>query len=89
MISPKSLRNVIALLGMMWNQAKAWGYVQHDPFVGLVLPEREPLNERCLTLEEMRALMWQRTNHTKRATGFWLKPDYALVRSVLYRRCVR
>jgi integrase len=57
LISPKSLRNLIALLGMMWNQAKAWGYVQHDPFVGLVLPERDPLNERCLTLEEMRALI--------------------------------
>ena len=56
-ISSKSLRNLIALLGMMWNQAKAWGSVQHDPFVGLVLPERDPLNERCLTLEEMRALI--------------------------------
>ncbi len=40
-VSPKSIRNIIALLGMMWNQAKAWGYVQHDPFSGLVLPERD------------------------------------------------
>ena len=28
------------------------GLVQQDPFVGLVLPERDPLNERCLTLED-------------------------------------
>jgi len=47
------IRNLIALLGMMWSQAKAWGYVQHDPFWGLVLPERDPPNERCLMLEEM------------------------------------
>ena len=40
------------LLRMMWNQAKAWGYVQQDPFWGLVLPERDPLNERCLMVEE-------------------------------------
>jgi len=57
LVSPKSIRNLIALLGMMWNQAKAWGYVQHDPFLGLVLPERDPLNERCLILEEMKALI--------------------------------
>jgi len=69
-ISPKSLRNLIALLGMMWNQAKAWGYVQHDPFVGLVLPERDPLNERCLTLEEMRALIVAANEPYK--TYYWI-----------------
>jgi integrase len=42
---------------MMSNQAKSWGYIQHDPFSGLVLPERDPLNELCLTLEEMRAVI--------------------------------
>jgi integrase len=70
LISPKSVRNLIALLGMMWNQAKAWGYVQHDPFVGLVLPERDPLNERCLTLEEMRALIVAATEPYK--TYYWI-----------------
>jgi len=24
---------------MMWSSAKAWGYVSHDPFEGLVLPK--------------------------------------------------
>jgi len=56
-VSAKSIKNLVALMGMMWNQAKAWGYVQHDPFVGLVLPERDPLNERCLTVEEMKAVI--------------------------------
>jgi integrase len=70
LISPKSLRNLIALLGMMWNQAKAWGYVQHDPFVGLVLPERDALNERCLTLEDMRALIVAAAEPYK--TYYWI-----------------
>jgi hypothetical protein len=39
-ISPKSIKNLIALLSMMWNQAKAWGYVHHDPFTGLVTRHR-------------------------------------------------
>lgn len=56
-IGPKSVKNLVALLRMMWNQAKAWEYVQHDAFVGLILPEGEPLNERCLSLEEMRAII--------------------------------
>ena len=54
----------------MWNQAKAWGYVQHDPFPGLVLPERDPLNERCLTLEEMRALIVAANEPYK--TYYWI-----------------
>jgi integrase len=37
----------------MWAQAQAWGYIQHDPFVGLVLPDRGLVNERFLSLDEM------------------------------------
>jgi integrase len=69
-VSPKSIRNLIALLGMMWNQATAWGYVHHDPFVGLVLPERDPLNERCLTLQEMRAVILAASEPYK--TYYWI-----------------
>ena len=52
-LSAKSIRNLVATLRMMWTQARAWGYTQHDPFFGLVLPERGLLNERFLSLEEM------------------------------------
>lgn len=75
-VSPKSIRNLIALLGMMWNQAKAWGYVQHDPFVGLVLPERDPLNERCLTLQEMRAVIVAASEPYK--TYYWILAETGL-----------
>jgi hypothetical protein len=34
-LSAKSVRNLSALLGMVWVQAKADGYTQIDPFIGL------------------------------------------------------
>jgi len=46
------------------------GYVQHDPFSGLVLPERDPLNERCLTVEEMRAVIEAASEPYK--TYYWI-----------------
>jgi integrase len=75
-VSPKSIRNLIALVGMMWNQAKAWGYVQHDPFVGLVLPERDPLDERCLTLSEMKAVIAAAKEPYK--TYYWILAETGL-----------
>src|SRR5262249_35363808 len=56
-VGPKSLKNLIALLRMMWIQAKAWGYVEHEPFGGLVLPELHPLDEPAFTLQEMKAII--------------------------------
>src|SRR5581483_11802954 len=38
--SPKTVRNGIATMRMIWNSARAWGYVTGDPFDGLVLPVR-------------------------------------------------
>jgi integrase len=56
-LSAKSVKNLIALLREMWEQAKADGYTQVDPFVALRLPEPELINERCLTLDEMKAVI--------------------------------
>lgn len=56
-LSAKSIRNLVATLRMMWTQARAWGYTQHDPFFGLVLPERGLLNERFLSLDEMKRVI--------------------------------
>jgi len=39
-LSPKSIRNLIATVRMMWTQAQAWGYIQHDALFGIVLPDR-------------------------------------------------
>jgi integrase len=56
-LSAKSVRNLIALLGEMWVQAKADAYTQIDPFVSLVLPDTDFISERCLTLDEMRLVI--------------------------------
>lgn len=52
--SPKTVRNLVATLRMMWNSARAWGYVAHDPFGGLVLPKRGLVNTFNLSLQEIR-----------------------------------
>ena len=56
-LSAKSVRNLVGLLREMWLQAKADGYTLIDPFVALVLPEPDLINEPCLTLEEMKNLI--------------------------------
>jgi integrase len=56
-LSAKSVRNLIALLGEMWVQARADGYTQLDPFVSLVLPDPDLINERCLSLDEMKLVI--------------------------------
>jgi integrase len=55
--SAKTIRNLVATLRMMWNSARAWGYVAHNPFDGLVLPKRGLLNTFALSLEEIRRIV--------------------------------
>jgi integrase len=45
-------------------------YVQNEPFTGLVLPDRNALNERCLTLPEMRAVIETAAEPYK--TYYWI-----------------
>jgi integrase len=53
----KTTRNLIATLRMMWNSARAWGYVAHDPFAGLVLPKRGLVRAFTLSLEEIQQVL--------------------------------
>ena len=69
-LAPKSVRNLIALLGEMWVQAKADGYTAIDPFVSLVLPDQDLINERCLTLDEMRLVIDSAAEPYK--TYYWI-----------------
>src|SRR5436309_8128153 len=54
---PKTIRNLVATLRMMWNSARAWGYVAHDPVDGLVLPERGLVRTFTLSLQEIRKVI--------------------------------
>jgi integrase len=68
-ISPKSIRNMVATLRIMWTQAMAWGYTQ-QALTGLVLPESGVLNERFLTLDEMKLVIDSATEPYK--TYYWI-----------------
>jgi integrase len=76
--SPKTVRNHIAVLKMMWKQARAWAYVakDSDPFQDIVLPKNGLDEQSCFTLDQMRAIItaseepWQ--------TFFWLAAETGL-----------
>ena len=53
----KTIRNLVATLRMMWNSARAWGYVAHDPFNGLVLPKRGLVQAFTFSLEETKGII--------------------------------
>lgn len=55
--SPKYLKNLIADLRMIWNTARAWQYVTHDPFFGLRLPKVEKKKAPAFTLEQAQLIM--------------------------------
>ncbi len=55
--SPKTIRNLVATFRMMWRNARAWGYVAHDPFDGLVLPKRGLVHTFTFSLEEIKRII--------------------------------
>jgi integrase len=54
---PKTTRNIVAVLRGMWRSAKAWDYVSHDPFIGLMLPQVVKPETRCFTLDEVQRII--------------------------------
>jgi site-specific recombinase XerD len=55
--SPKTVRNVVNCLRSMWRTAEAWGYVQHDPFRGVRLPQMVKAERPFFTLDEIRNIL--------------------------------
>jgi integrase len=53
----KTIRNLVMTLRMMWNSAKAWGYVAHDPFAGLVLPKITKREQPHFGIEAAKAII--------------------------------
>jgi integrase len=56
-LAPKSCRNMVLTLRMMWSSAKAWGYVSHEPFEGLVLPKIARQARFFFTLDEIQRII--------------------------------
>ena len=55
--NPKTIRNLIATLRMMWNSARAWGYVAHNPFDALVLPKRGLVQPLMFSLQDAQRII--------------------------------
>lgn len=51
--SPKTVRNIIITFRAMWRSARSWGYVAHDVFEGIVLPELNPTHRYFFAAEDV------------------------------------
>ena len=55
--NPKTIKNLIGTLRIMWNSAKAWDYVSHDPFSGLVLPKWDAPEQPVFSPEQVKRII--------------------------------
>jgi len=72
-VSPKTKKNLVATLQMLWKSARTWGYVAHDAVSDVVLPKRHRMDQRSYTLEEI-----QRTLEAAKEpehTLYWLAAE--------------
>ncbi|MGA8150730.1 MAG: site-specific integrase [Terriglobales bacterium] len=49
LVAPKTIRNILATMRNVWKTARAWGYVDYDPFHSLMLPRRGLVRRPVLT----------------------------------------
>lgn len=56
-LNPKTTRNCVATLRMMWTTAKAWSYTSTNWFEGVSLPEYVKPEAPHFTLDEMRRII--------------------------------
>lgn len=66
----KTIRNYVATLRMMWNSAKAWGYVSGNPFEMLILPARGLVNKPSISPDHAREVIRRTPEPFK--TMFWI-----------------
>lgn len=71
--SPQTCRNLILSLRMAWASAKAFGYVSHNPFDGLVLPKVPPKARFFFTVEEIQKILAAADEPHK--TLYWLAAE--------------
>jgi integrase len=56
-LNPKTTKNLVGTLRIMWNSAKSWGYVSHDPFGSLVLLEWDKPEQPAFSPEEIKLII--------------------------------
>src|ERR1035437_5016585 len=68
--SPKTARNIISTMRLVWKSAQAWVYVTHDPFQGLRFLEANKGNTYNFSVEESLAIIEAAPEQWK--AFFWL-----------------
>lgn len=84
--APKTKRNILATLRMMWKSARAWGYVSHDVFDGIVLPDSAGVTRNPFTLEEARKILDAAPEPYR--TFYWLAMETGMRAGELCGLCV-
>jgi integrase len=72
-LAPKSCRNFVLTLRMMWAAAKGWGYVTDSPFDGLVLPKVGKQARFFFTVDEIQRII--NTANGSLKTFYWLAAE--------------
>lgn len=72
-LGPKSCRNMVLTLRMMWKSAQAWGYVTHEPFTGLVYPKIGRQARFFFTMDEIQRILAAAPGPLK--TFYWLAAE--------------
>jgi integrase len=55
--SPKTIRNIVVTLQSLWRSARAWGYVSHDIFEGLVYPVPRRTQRFFFSVEDVQRIV--------------------------------
>jgi integrase len=55
--SPKTTRNIVVTLKSLWRSARAWGYVSHDIFAGVVCPRSRRPQRYFFSPEDVRRIV--------------------------------
>src|SRR5260370_4747174 len=69
-VGPGTVRNIGKVFRSVWKSAKAWGYVQHNPFQDLILPNLESSEQRFFTEQELKTILNAAPEPFK--TMYWL-----------------
>ena len=72
-VSPKTKKNLVATLQMLWKSARTFGYVAHDAVSDVVLPKRHRIAQRSYTLEEIQRTL--EAAHEPERTLYWLAAE--------------
>lgn len=74
--NPKTVKNRVATLRVVWNSAGAWKYVSHDPFEGLSLADWDKEDPPFFSTGDVNGSSRLQSRLTMFYFGLCGKPEY-------------